>query len=77
MQYVEITDRRAEVAAGVTRIAGTATAADVLDAPYVLVGTLDELVAEIADHHQRWGISSYVVRTDAIDSVARVIERLR
>ncbi|MDQ1476565.1 MAG: hypothetical protein QOE62_1794 [Actinomycetota bacterium] len=77
VQYVEITNRRDEAAARCARVAGKATAADVLAAPYVLVGTLDQLVAEIAEHHERWGISSYVVRTDAIDSVARIIQRLR
>ena len=36
-----------------------ATAADVIGAPYVLVGTLDELADEIMQHHERWGFTSY------------------
>jgi hypothetical protein len=49
---------------------------DVLAAPYALVGTPEELVDELFDHHRRWGIASYVVRSEAIDAVAPLIERL-
>jgi probable F420-dependent oxidoreductase len=77
VQYVEITDRRADAAAMCAQIAGGTSAADVLAAPYVLVGTVDELAAELTEHHERRGFSSYVVRADAVDAIAHVIERLR
>ena len=54
-----------------------ATAADVLGAPFVLIGDLDQLADEIAMHHDRWGFTSYVLRADAIDTGAALIERLR
>ena len=58
------------------RVAG-ASADDVLGSPYVLVGTLDELAEELAQHHERWGFTSYVVRADVIDDAAALIDRLR
>jgi len=76
VQYLGITDDRDTTAARVAdRIAG-ATAADVIGAPYVLVGTLDELAAELARHHERWGFTSYVVRAGVIDAAAALIDRL-
>lgn len=77
VQYVEITDRRDDAAANCARFVSGSTASDVLAAPYVLVGTVDQLVEEIGEHEDRWGITSYVVRSDAIDMVAQIIERLR
>jgi hypothetical protein len=48
----------------------------VLAAPYVLIGTVDEVIEELDRHRERWGFTSYVIRADAIDIVAPLIERL-
>jgi hypothetical protein len=48
-----------------------------LAAPYALVGTVDELVEELDRYRERWGFTSYVVRADAVDLVALLIERFR
>jgi probable F420-dependent oxidoreductase len=77
VQYVEITEHRNDAAERCARIDPDLAAADVVAAPYALVGTVDQLVDELADHEARWGIRSYVVRADAIDIVAPLIERLR
>ena len=61
----------------VSRIASGLTAADVVAAPYALIGSYEQLVDELEQHRARWGISSYVVRADAVDLVAPLIERLR
>ena len=58
------------------RVAG-ATAADVTGAPFVLVGTLDELTTELLQHHERWGFTSYVVREPVLDDTAALIDHLR
>ena len=53
------------------------TAADVVTAPYTLVGSVEQILEELVGHRERWGITSYVVRTPAIDLVAPIIEQLR
>jgi probable F420-dependent oxidoreductase len=77
VQYVGITEHREKAAARVAGHVPGANTTHILGAPYTLVGTLDQLADEIAQHHERWGFSSYVVRADAIDAVAALIDRLR
>lgn len=77
VQHLAITEHRDATAARVAERGAGATAADVLGAPYVLVGTLDQLVDEIARHHERWGFTSYVVRAGVIDDTAALIDHLR
>ena len=77
VQHVEITDQRADVARACAGLAPGLDASIVLGAPYMLVGSIDQLVEEIAQHRARWGITSYVVRAAVIDAVAPIVERLR
>ena len=77
VQHLGITEHRAVTADRVAERVPGANAADVLGSPYVLVGTLDELAAEIVEHHERWGFASYVVRAGVIDDAAALIDHLR
>ena len=77
VQHVEITDDRASAAERVARAVRGLTRADVLAAPYALIGTVDQLVDELQEHRVRWGFTSYVIRADAVDSVASILDRLR
>jgi probable F420-dependent oxidoreductase len=77
VQHVEITEHRVKAAAVVARHVPGAHGAHIIAAPYTLVGTIDQLVDEIMQHHERWGFTSYVVRTGVIDAGAALIERLR
>jgi hypothetical protein len=77
VQHVEITDDRAGVAERVARAVPGLTPADVLAAPYALIGTVDEVIKELDRHRERWGFTSYVIRADSIDSVAPLLDRLR
>jgi probable F420-dependent oxidoreductase len=77
VQHVEITADRARVAERVARAVPGLTPVDVLAVPYALVGTVDELVEELDRYRERWGFTSYVVRADAVDLVAPLIERFR
>ncbi len=77
VQHVEITDDRAAAAERVARAVPGLTPTDVLAAPYALVGTVDQLVDELAEHRERWGFTSYVVRAQAVDDVASLIGQLR
>lgn len=79
VQHVEITehDHRDAAAERCAQMAPGMTAADVVTAPYALVGSVDQIVEELVAHRERWGITSYVVRAPAIDLVAPIIEQLR
>jgi hypothetical protein len=50
---------------------------EITDRREVAAADLAALVEEIVGHRDRWGITSYVVRADAIDAVAPLLPRLR
>jgi probable F420-dependent oxidoreductase len=77
VQHVEITDHRIEAAEWHARMASGLTASDVIGAPYALIGTLDQIIEELTSHRERWGFTSYVVRADALELVAPLIEQMR
>jgi alkanesulfonate monooxygenase SsuD/methylene tetrahydromethanopterin reductase-like flavin-dependent oxidoreductase (luciferase family) len=74
VQHVEITSDRAGAAERVARAVPGLAPADVLAAPYALVGTVDEVIEELDRHYERWGFTSYVVRVDTIDIVAPLMD---
>lgn len=50
---------------------------DVLDdTPYVLVGTIPEMAAQLLRHAERFGITRYVVREPAVEVVGQVLPLL-
>ncbi len=50
---------------------------DVLDdTPYVLVGTVEEMAAQLVRHSERLGITRYVVREPAVEAVEHVLPLL-
>jgi len=73
VQHVEITDE-AEAAAGrlVEHVPG-ASVDDLLRAPFVWIGTVDEIRAALRDHEVRLGIERYTVREPAIADVRRIL----
>jgi probable F420-dependent oxidoreductase len=77
VQHVELTGDCAGVAERVANAVPGLTPADVLAAPYALIGTVDEVTEEFDRHRERWGFTSYVVRAEAIDIVAPLLDRLR
>ena len=42
----------------------------------MLIGTEDEIVAAVAAHRRRWGVTRFVVRKDALDPLAPLLPRL-
>ncbi len=73
VQHVELTDDRRTVTEQWAERAGVAPG-DLDAIPYVLIGTVDEIVAKLHACRERWGISYYVVR--ALDEFAPVLDRL-
>jgi probable F420-dependent oxidoreductase len=50
--------------------------AEVQAAPYVLIGTEDEIVAKVRENRRRWGITRYAVRREALDTLGPLLPRL-
>ena len=49
---------------------------DILASPFVLLGSVDEIEAELVARRQRWGISYYVVQEPYADALTPVVARL-
>lgn len=74
VQRVEITDDREAAAATIAENAEGLTVDDALAAPYLFLGTHDEIASQCHAARQRWGISYFVARD--IENLAPVIAQL-
>ena len=76
VQRVIVTeDRRGAAEELAQRWAGL-TAEEILETPFVLLGSVDEIVAQLVARRARWGISYYVVFRPAVDVFAPIVDRL-
>ena len=75
VQRVEITDDRAASAGAIAEQAEGLTTDDALAAPYLFLGTHDEIAAQCHAARERWGISYFVTRD--IDNMTPVVAALR
>jgi hypothetical protein len=71
-----VTDDRRGVAEELAKNWPQLTADDVLQTPYVLIGTEDEIVADLDARRQRWGFSSYRIHEPYLDTFAAIVARL-
>jgi len=81
--FVVLTDDREGTAAA---IAGGLPASDdpsfevsaktVLESPFVLIGTEDQICETLNERRDRWDLSYYVFNDDSIDTVAPIVARL-
>jgi probable F420-dependent oxidoreductase len=76
VQRVIITDQRRKAAEELATRWTQLTADDILQSPYVLVGTVDQLVDDVQARRQRWGISYYVTFEPYMEALAPVVARL-
>jgi alkanesulfonate monooxygenase SsuD/methylene tetrahydromethanopterin reductase-like flavin-dependent oxidoreductase (luciferase family) len=76
VQDVVLTDDR-EGAARPLAHEAELSAENVLAVPYVLIGTIAQIVEQMRDMRERWGITRWVVRTDALDVAEQVLVALR
>ena len=73
VQQIEITpDRRTVIQQTAVRVDGDA--AIMLDAPYLLVGTINEIIEQLHHARERWGFSYFVTRS--AEPTGRIIESL-
>ena len=73
--FASITDDRESLAAAVGRGFG-AGAADVLDTPHFLIGSIDQIVEALRDRRERYGISFVILPGEVAEDFAPVVERL-
>lgn len=79
--FVVITDDRVglaeSIAGGLDAGDGVDTGSDaVLSSPYVLLGTVDEIVETLRERRDRWQLSYYVCNDDSIETMAPIVDQL-
>lgn len=78
LQFVAVTDdRRATAAAVLEKTAQPLTIDELLESPFVLIGTVDEMAARIHRNRDRFGFTHYTVHEPYREPFARVIAHIR
>ncbi|GAA2572182.1 LLM class F420-dependent oxidoreductase [Winogradskya consettensis] len=75
VQQVEITDDPAAALAETADRLGMGVR-DLREVPFLLVGTPDEIVGAVRRNRERWGITRYAVRGNALDLLAPLLPEL-
>src|SRR5688572_18440062 len=76
VQRVIITDQRREAAEELARRWTQLSPDEILQTPYVLIGTVDEVVDDLQARRQRWDISYYVTFEPYTEAFAPAVARL-
>jgi probable F420-dependent oxidoreductase len=74
VQHIEITpDRRNVIEAIAARVGGDVS--QMMTTPYLLIGTIDQIVEQLTEARNRWDFTYFVTRS--IDHTAPILEALR
>ena len=73
--HVAVTDDRARAAADFAASSGL-DPAEALSSPHTLIGTIDEIVADLQSRQRSLGVSDYVVSQSALEALAPVLTAL-
>jgi probable F420-dependent oxidoreductase len=76
LQRVIVTDDRRQAAEELASRWTQLSPEEILQSPYVLLGTVDQLVEALQARRERWGISYYVIFEPYMDAFAPVVARL-
>ena len=76
LQRVIVTNDPRAAADELTQRWTALTADDVLASPFVLIGSVDEMVAQLQARRLRWGISYYVTQEAYAEALAPAVARL-
>jgi probable F420-dependent oxidoreductase len=76
IQRVIVTDRRREAAEELQKNWKQLSVEEILEAPFVLIGTVDEMVEALQARRDRWGISFFVTFEQYLETLAPVVARL-
>ncbi len=76
VQRVVVTDHRRQAAEELTGRWPQLRPEDLLQCPYVLIGTVDQMVEDLQAYRERWGLSYYVIFEPYVEAFAPVVARL-
>jgi probable F420-dependent oxidoreductase len=76
VQRVVLTDDREAAAAEIAAQWPVLSAEDVLQTPYALIGTVDQMAEALRERRQRWGLSYIVTHEPFLDTLAPVVAKL-
>ena len=76
VQRVVVTDDRRHAAKELASRWTQLSPEEILQSPFVLIGTVDQLVEVLQVRRERWGISYYVIFEPYVDAFAPVVARL-
>jgi hypothetical protein len=76
VQRVVVTHARGHAAEELSRRWTALRPEEILQSPYALIGTVDEIVDDLQERRKHWGISYYVTHEPYVDAFAPVVARL-
>jgi hypothetical protein len=76
VQRVVVTDYPRQAAEELARRWTQLSPDEILQSPYVLIGTVDQLIEDLHVRRERWGISYSVIFEPYADAFAPVVVRL-
>jgi probable F420-dependent oxidoreductase len=76
VQRVIVTDDRRRAAEELTNRWTQLDADEILQSPYVLIGTVEQMIEDLQARRERWDISYYVIHEPYVDDFAPVVARL-
>ncbi|HEU4438765.1 MAG TPA: LLM class F420-dependent oxidoreductase, partial [Methylomirabilota bacterium] len=76
IQRVIVTDNRRQAAEELQKTWTQLTTAEILEAPFVLIGTVDEMVEALHARRKRWGLSYFVTFDPLMEALAPIVARL-
>jgi probable F420-dependent oxidoreductase len=76
IQTVVVTDNRRQAAEELVKRWPQLSPAEILESPYVLIGTADQQVEDLQARRDRWGISYCVIFEPFMDGLAPVVAKL-
>ncbi len=76
VQVVTVTDDRDQALAELAAHFPEVSVQDAGSTPYLLIGTIPEMVVQLRRHAEDFGITRYVVREPALDSAAQILALL-
>jgi len=76
VQRVIVTDDRRQAVDELTSRWTELTPDEILQSPYVLIGTVDQMVEDLLARRERWGFSYYAIFEPYLDTFAPIVARL-
>lgn len=76
VQRVIVTDRRREAAAELQQSWKQLSVDEILEAPYALIGSVDEMVESLHARRERWGLSYFITFEPYLETLAPVVAKL-